>query len=77
MGRRGHPPIYSVIYFLNDPRAPPECSILLGPGDAVQGLDDSQLAGDAVSEPTVRVLSFGWEHGVQQEAGGDVSFVTG
>lgn len=76
MGRKGHPPIYSVIYYLNDPRVPPECPILLGPEDAVQGLDDSQLAGEAVSEPTVRVLSFRWEHGVQQEAGGDVSFVT-
>ena len=76
VGRKGHPPIYSVMYYLNDPRVPPECPILLGPEDAVQGLDDSQLAGEAVSEPTVRVLSFRWEHGVQQEAGGDVSFVT-
>lgn len=72
----GHPSIYPVIYFLNDPRLPPECPILLGPEDAVQGLDGSQLAGQAVSEPTVRALSFGWEHRVRQEAGGHVSFIT-
>ena len=58
VGRMGHPSIYSVIYFFNDPRLPPECPILLGPEDAVQGLDDSQLAGEAVSEPTVKSSVF-------------------
>ena len=73
----GHPSIYSVIYFLNDPGVPTECPMLLDPGNAVHSMHDSQLAGEAVSEQTSRVLSFGWEFRVQHEAGGDIHvFIT-
>lgn len=51
--------------------------MLLDPGHVVHSMDESQLAGEAVSEQTRRVLSFGWELRVQHEAGGDIHvFIT-
>lgn len=73
VGRIRHPPIYSVICSLNYPGVLTECPLLLGRGDAVYAAADSRLAGEAESEQTMSILTFGWGHGLQQEARGDIN----
>ena len=76
MDRIRQPLIYSVIYSLNYPGVPTECPALLGRGDAAHALADSRSAGEAESEQMMSILSFGWEHRLQQEARGMLFFIT-